>query len=278
MTDPAQPRSGLDAFRPDCRMPAVIRPAVNVEPRKTGPTDILLLHYTGLPNAEQSIQLLASAESRVSCHYVVDLDGRITQMVPERLRAWHAGQSVWAGETDINSRSIGIEIQNTGHPADGIGPPPPFPASQIRAVIALGLDIVERNGIAARRVLAHSDIAPNRKIDPGEGFPWADLARAGLGVWVEPEPISASPLTGGPGDGGLYVDIAQRHLANWGYGLAITGAMDPQTTAVVTAFQRHFRPSLVDGRLDLSTLITLERLCWTHLPDGTAHPSVPYGS
>jgi N-acetylmuramoyl-L-alanine amidase len=242
-------------------MPARFRPAANVEPRRGGPADILLLHYTGMASAEQSIQLLASAESRVSCHYVVDIDGAITQMVPERLRAWHAGVSSWHGD----ARSIGIEIQNTGHPADG-GPPPPFPEAQIQAVIALGRDIVVRRGIAARNVLAHSDVAPARKIDPGEGFPWARLAAAGLGAWVEPAPVDPDDTAGLAGH---HVEIAQSQLRDFGYGIAVTGTMDPPTVTVLKAFQRRFRPARVDGVLDRSTLATLGRLLAaypSHLP------------
>lgn len=253
----------LDVFAPDCRMPAQVVPAINIEPRRIGPTDILILHYTGLPTFERSLRALTCAEGKVSCHYLVDVDGTITQLVPEALRAWHAGVSVWAGETDINSRSIGIEIQNAGHGPD-MSPPPPFPPIQLDAVLRLGRDIVARNAIPARRVLAHSDIAPMRKTDPGETFPWAELAAAGLGVCVEPEPFSAGP----PLDAGADVIAhAQGLLAAYGYGVPVTGAMDALTTPVIAAFQRHFRPARVDGVLDRSTLLTLERLVDRHVPE-----------
>lgn len=246
-------------FQADCRLPARIRPAVNVEARRGGPIDILLLHYTGLPSAEQSIGLLACAESRVSCHYVIDVDGTITQMVPECLRAWHAGVSRWGSETDINSRSIGIEIQNTGHPAEG-GRPPPFPDEQIQAVIALGRDIASRHAIVPARVLAHSDVAPDRKIDPGEDFPWKRLADAGLGAWVAPEPLDPCDVEW---DGGQ-IATAQSRLRDFGYGIEPTGELDAQTVTVLKAFQRHFRPECIDGRLDRSTWLTLERLIETY--------------
>ena len=160
--------------------------AANQEPRRgiERPT-MLVLHYTGMQNAQKAVRWLSLAESRVSCHYVIDEAGRITQMVPERLRAWHAGVSCWHGETDLNSASIGIEIHNPGH-EDGYTD---FPAAQIAAVIALSRDIVVRNRIAVPRVLAHSDIAPLRKIDPGEKFPWNELAAAGVGAWVPPSPV-----------------------------------------------------------------------------------------
>ena len=246
----------LESFEPDCRMPALVVPAVNIEPRRTGPTDILLLHYTGLPTFARSLKALACAESRVSCHYLVDVDGTVVQLVPERLRAWHAGVSVWAGETDINSRSIGIEIQNAGHGPD-MSPPPPFPEVQLEAVLRLGLDIAARNAIPTRRVLAHSDIAPLRKTDPGETFPWARFAAAGLGVWIEPEPIGDDACATVTRD---TIAHAQALLAAYGYGLPVTAEMDALTTKVVIAFQRHFRPARVDGVLDRSTVITLERL------------------
>lgn len=254
------------SFEPDSPLVAEVCAAANFEERKGGPPDMLLLHYTGLPSASQSIAVLSSAASRVSCHYVVDVDGRVTQLVPERLRAWHAGVSVWRGETDINSRSIGIEIQHPGHPATPGVPLPAFPERQIDAVIELGVDIVRRLRIEPERVLAHSDVAPLRKIDPGEAFPWRQLWRAGLGVWVEPERVDAGDLGIGPGAGGPAVETAQRLLADLGYGLGVTGEMDVLTTFVLTAFQRHFRPERVDGRLDRSTAVTLERLAGTAFP------------
>jgi N-acetylmuramoyl-L-alanine amidase len=217
---------------------------------------MLVLHYTGMATAAKAVAWLACSESRVSCHYVVDEAGRITQLVPEQQRAWHAGLSAWFGETDLNSASIGIEIHNPGH-ADGYWD---FAAPQVNAVIALGLDIVGRHAIPAGRVLAHSDIAPLRKIDPGEKFPWDRLAAAGLGRWVPPSPVRPSAPALGPGDAGAAVMAAQQALAAIGYDLPATGQYDHHTEHVVRAFQRHFRPARCDGRLDLSTLATLERL------------------
>ena len=234
--------------------------AANQEPRRgvERPT-MLVLHYTGMQNAQKAVRWLSLAESRVSCHYVIDEAGRITQMVPERLRAWHAGVSCWHGETDLNSASIGIEIHNPGH-EDGYND---FPAAQIAAVIALSRDIVVRNRIAVPRVLAHSDIAPLRKIDPGEKFPWNELAAAGVGAWVPPSPVVLGGLDLGPRDRGASVASAQTMFAAYGYHLPVTGEFDRLTEHVVRAFQRHFRPARCDGRLDLSTLSTLERLIAT---------------
>jgi N-acetylmuramoyl-L-alanine amidase len=177
-------------------------------------------------------------------------------MVPEALRAWHAGVGRWGVDRDINSCSIGIEIHNPGHELGYTD----FPAPQMAAVVRLALDITRRNAIPPERVLAHSDIAPLRKMDPGEKFPWQKLSAAGVGVWAEPVAVEPDDPGYGPGAGGPVVTAAQRRLIAYGYGLEPTGEMDGLTTAVVAAFQRHFRPARVDGRLDGSTVATLERL------------------
>lgn len=231
-------------------------PATNVEARKDGakPT-ILLLHYTGMANAEKACDWLCSDESRVSCHYLVDEDGAITQMVDEDLRAWHAGVSSWQGDIDINSRSIGIEVQNRGH-NDGY---PDFPIEQMKAVAALSQDIVTRHAIEPRRVLAHSDVAPGRKVDPGEKFDWRLLHEAGVGHWVAPEAITGGPMLQ-LGDQGDPVSALQGLLRLYGYGLDVSGLFDQRTKIVVEAFQRHFRPVRCDGVADLSTISTLHRL------------------
>jgi N-acetylmuramoyl-L-alanine amidase len=151
----------------DTSLVDAVHASPNIEPRKgCDRPDMLILHYTGMHTADKAIDWLARAESGVSCHYVIGRDGRVTQMVAESMRAWHAGVSHWAGETDINSRSIGIEIDNPGHELGY----PDFPDQQMRAVETLSLDIVRRCNIRPDRVLAHSDIAPIRKIDPGEKF------------------------------------------------------------------------------------------------------------
>lgn len=223
------------------RLPHVFRLSPNVEVRQgyAAPT-MLILHYTGMDSAARAVTWLCTSESRVSCHYLVDERGQITQMVDEGLRAWHAGHSFWRGETDINSASIGIEIHNRGH---GQGYPD-FPGVQMESVAELCLDILSRNPIPPRNVLAHSDVAPMRKADPGEKFDWKFLHERGIGHWVPPEPLSHE--TG---------DLAemQRLLSEYGYGF-------DQTPAVIRAFQRHFRPAKVDGVADRSSLETLRRL------------------
>ena len=234
-----------------------LHPAVNVEPRRPGfRPDLLLLHYTGMTSVEKAIDWLAREESRVSCHYVVAMDGRITQMVAEDMRAWHAGLSFWDGATDINSCSIGIEIHNPGH-LDGY---PDFPEAQMDAVVRLSTDIVKRHRIAKGRVLAHSDVAPQRKIDPGEKFDWQRLADAGAGRWITPEPIREGDWVFSTDACCDEVGQAQSLLRRYGYGVEQTGILDDQTAFVLRAFQLHWRPLRVDGRLDASTLQTLKRL------------------
>lgn len=240
----------------DTSLDAAWHPAANFEPRKDGQRpNILLMHYTGMDSADRALHWLCAPESRVSCHYLIDEAGRITQMVSEAMRAWHAGEAFWAGETDINSASIGIEVHNPGH---GCGYTD-FPDVQMQAVEALSLDIVARHGIKAQMVLAHSDIAPGRKRDPGEKFDWGRLAGAGVGHWVEPTRIEGDAGFG-PGDEGGEIERLQRQLAEYGYGIAPTGLYREETRLAVTAFQRHFRPALVNGRADHSTIDTLNRL------------------
>ena len=184
-------------------------------------------------------------------------DGHIIQMVAEARRAWHAGASSWAGETDINSCSIGIEIANPGHDHGY----PDFPKRQIAAVTALCRSIFTRHQIPADRVLAHSDVAPARKQDPGEKFPWKVLADSGIGLWVKPAPIDAgrSDLrargnrSGGRGNAAAARELRLRRSRPQGY-------LDGTTRDAVAAFQRHFRPDRVDGVIDVSTLATLKAL------------------
>jgi len=233
-----------------------LRESPNHDARLAGVSvDILLLHYTGMQTADAALDRLCDPSAKVSCHWFVDEDGRVTQLVAEDRRAWHAGVSCWAGETDINARSIGVEIVNPGHEFGYRD----FPDIQIDAVIALCRDVLGRHAIAPQRVLAHSDVAPERKQDPGERFPWARLHVAGIGHWVAPAPISDGKVIG-PGDSGEDVAALQRDLAGYGYPVAVTGTCDAGTSSVVTAFQRHFRPARVDGVADASTRDTLARL------------------
>jgi N-acetylmuramoyl-L-alanine amidase len=247
------------SFAPDVRSARVV-PSPNHDER-TGHVDLLLLHYTGMKSGAEALARLTDPASKVSSHYLVDEDGRIDQLVPEARRAWHAGVSAWQGVTDINSCSVGIEIVNPGHEFGYRD----FPGKQIDAVIALCRNIIARHAIPPARVLAHSDVAPARKQDPGERFPWARLADSSIGLWVNPAPIrEGSALK--PRDRGDEVANLQRALSRFGYAADVTHVYDKATQEIVTAFQRHFRPARVDGIADASTIMTLHRLLTASAP------------
>jgi N-acetylmuramoyl-L-alanine amidase len=234
----------------------VERPSPNFNERVNGgPVDILVMHYTGMPDAESAMKLLTTVEGKVSAHYTVDEDGTIYAHVPEKLRAWQAGVSSWGEATDINSRSIGIEIVNGGHEF-GL---PPYPDVQIDAVIELCRGILSRWPIPQNRIVAHSDIAPDRKEDPGEHFPWQRLAEAGVGLWpaIDNDEREA-PVGLRPGDRGEQVISLQRKLAAIGYRLDLSGRFDAATEAVVRAFQRRWRAASVTGQGDLATVLRIE--------------------
>ncbi len=241
-------------FTPDSNLVATVAPSPNHDARLL-PVDMILLHYTGMEDAQAALDRLCDPAAKVSSHYLIHEDGKIVQLVPEALRAWHAGVSSWRGVTDINSCSVGIEIVNPGHDFGY----PDFPKVQVVATIALCHDIIARHKIPAARILAHSDVAPARKNDPGEKFPWDDLAAAGIGIWLDPTEVIPGPELD-PGDRGEVITKLQESLAEFGYGVGITGDYDKATTDAVTAFQRHFRPSRVDGFADHSTIETLKRL------------------
>jgi N-acetylmuramoyl-L-alanine amidase len=220
----------------ECRSP-------NHDARPEGAAiDILVLHYTGMRTAEEALARLCDPEAKVSAHYTIGRDGRVYRHVPEERRAWHAGVSWWAGERNVNARSIGIELVNRGHEFGY----EPFPEAQISALIDLAHGILSRHPIPASRVIGHSDVAPARKTDPGELFPWPQLAEFGIGLWPEFSPF-------GSGD-----DVSGRDFARLGYGLAPD--VDIPFEAVVSAFQRHWRPSKVDGVLDDETAYRLGTL------------------
>ncbi len=228
------------------------RPSPNHDDRAGAPVDILLLHYTGMTDPEAALARLCDPEAKVSAHWFVHEDGRIVSLVPEGRRAWHAGVAFWGGATDINARSVGIEIQNPGHEFGYR----PFPPAQIEAVVELCRGILARHEIPPARVLAHSDVAPARKQDPGELFPWRRLHEAGIGLWVEPAPLA--------GEGGRPLDASEAAelsagLGRLGYDVGQAGAGAPPALAVA-AFQRHWRPARCDGSPDLSTFQTLGRL------------------
>jgi N-acetylmuramoyl-L-alanine amidase len=245
----------MSGFLPD-EPSAEVRVSPNFGPRReTLKPDMIVLHYTGMATGAGAEGWLCDPASEVSSHYIVHEDGHIVQMVRESDRAWHAGKSSWFGRTDVNSCSVGIEIANPGHALGYRN----FPERQVRAVIGLCAGIIGRHSIPAQRVLAHSDVAPGRKIDPGEKFPWKALFAAGVGHLVPAAPVRRGAVLKA-GDGGADVEALQSMLALYGYGVEITGAFDRQTKIVVEAFQRHFRQRMVDGEADASTVRTLERL------------------
>jgi len=205
------------------------------------PPDMLVLHYTGMRSADDAIERLRDPVARVSSHYVVDEDGTVYRLVDEARRAWHAGVSYWHGRRQLNDCSIGIEIVNPGHEWGYRA----FPPAQIAAVIALCTDILARHAIPARHVVAHSDIAPTRKQDPGELFPWAELAASGIGLW-------ASGDAGSTAASEAAVETVRSLLTAIGY----DGANAP-FEAAVTAFQRHWRPEAVTGLADAGTVLRM---------------------
>ena len=204
-------------------------PSPNFDER-AGPVSMIVLHYTGMPTADEALARLCDPAAKVSAHYLIDEDGTVHALVDEAHRAWHAGQSHWRGVTDINSASIGIEIVNPGHDWGYR----PFPEAQIDALIPLLADIKDRHGVTRGNVVGHSDLAPTRKRDPGELFPWGRLARVRLAL---PRPTKNLLDPEWTGAGFLLA------LERFGYDV-----VDPM--AAIMAFQRRFRPELIDGEVD----------------------------
>ena len=225
------------------------RPSANFDDRIGDRSiDMLVLHYTGMASAAAALDRLCAADASVSAHYVIDEDGTGYRLVAEDKRAWHAGRAWWWGDRDVNSCSIGIELVNPGHEFGYR----PFPEDQMQALEDLAADIVARHDIPPERVLGHSDVAPERKRDPGELLDWRRLADRGIALWPgEIAAIDAPALK--LGDVGIDVVALQSGLARYGYRLDPTGVFNVQTERVVTAFQRHFRPAALDGVADPET-------------------------
>lgn len=238
-------------------MQIISHPSPNHDSRGGAPVEKLVLHYTGMKTGEEALARLCESESKVSAHYVVEEDGRIFKLVEESERAWHAGISYWRGCQDMNARSVGIEIVNPGHEFGYRE----FPEPQIRAVIALCGDILTRHPkIKDRSVVGHSDIAFRRKQDPGELFPWERLAHEGIGLWHGNPPPKAIPRPLQLGDVGESVRQMEEMLIFYGYGLTVDAVFSEMTEQCVIAFQRHFRPSKVDGVWDGECQSRLEAL------------------
>lgn len=218
-------------------MKRIERPSPNHDTRGGVGIDMLVLHYTGMRSGAAALTRMCDPAARVSAHYMIDEDGTIYTIVPEGRRAWHAGISYWAGARDINARSIGIELVNPGHEFGYRA----FPEAQIAALTELARGILGRHAIPVWRVLGHSDVAPMRKEDPGELFPWERLAGEGIGLWPAKAPD--------PGE----AKVAEL-LTLIGYD------PDAPLEKTVTAFQRHFRSARVDGMADPETRALLAGL------------------
>lgn len=204
---------------------------------------MLVLHYTGMPTAEAALARMCDPASKVSAHYCIEEDGTVHALVPEEKRAWHAGVAFWRGERDVNAVSVGVEIVNPGHEFGYRA----FPEAQMVSVTTLCKEIIGRHAISARNVVGHSDVAPERKEDPGELFDWPRLAEAGVGLWPLPQPVSENRE---PSD-------FKEKLVTYGYHL--TGEAE-QEGRVITAFQRHFRPAALTGEWDSECAMRLDRL------------------
>jgi len=218
------------------------RPSPNHGERRLG-VRFVVLHYTGMATAEAALARLCDPAAAVSAHYLIDEAGACVALVPEDRRAWHAGVAYWRGVRDVNSASIGVELVNPGHDFGYRA----FPAAQIDALKTLLRGIVARYGLTPGDVIGHSDVAPGRKLDPGELFPWAELARDGFGVWPE--------LRGTKGL--LAREAALRLLSSIGYAVPLAPELGADILSApadcIAAFQRHYRPARIDGVLDLET-------------------------
>lgn len=226
-------------------MQIISNPSPNFDSRNGASITMLVLHYTGMMTGHGALARLCDPEAKVSSHYLIEEDGRIFQLVEESERAWHAGVSCWRGERAVNAHSIGIEIVNPGHEYGYR----PFPELQMQSVVALSNTILERYPISANNVIGHSDVAFQRKEDPGELFDWQGLAAQGIGLWHD-NPQVQGDLWLRMGDKGEQVIQMQVALADYGYDITATGEFDILTEQCVVAFQRHFRPNHLDGMWD----------------------------
>ncbi len=247
-------------------------PSPNFSNRPSPRIDMLVFHYTVSSTLDATVTWFRNPDARASAHYVIGKDGQIVQMVAEEKKAWHAGKSYWQGESGCNAFSIGIEIVNEGE-NKGI----PYTPEQYEAAIFLGKRIVEKYGIPAHRVVGHSDIAPYRKIDPGKHFNWKLLAENGIGVFYQPpgryphREYGGFTLQRGDNDRrgiyggqtsrpGGFVRQLQSRLRKIGYFITLDGDFGPKTEAVVEAFQRHYLPGKISGKVDADTAWLIRQL------------------
>ena len=231
-------------------MKIIKNPSPNFENRPLGVSvNLLLFHYTGMKSASEAIARLCNPNSKVSAHYLIDEVGNIFSLVEENKRAWHAGVASWNDDVDINNISVGVEIANPGHEFGYSR----YPERQMVAVETLSIDIIKRHSIRAARVLAHSDVSPSRKCDPGELFAWERLAAAGIGIWPKMLPVSVDFEIG-------YIRQCQKQLKMIGYSLKVTGVLDELTRDTILAFQRHWLPNRLTGKFDVETVWRMESL------------------
>lgn len=224
-------------------IPVYQRPSPNYNVRKT-PIDMIVLHYTGMSSLPEVLDKLTDKSSELSAHFVVDVDGRIFQLVAENDRAWHAGVSNWQGQRDVNSRSIGIEIMNNGQT--------PFTPEQMASVLSICKTMMAKHNIPAHHIVGHSDVAPGRKIDPGPLFPWGLLARYDIGIYPEPTLGDYFAAAGKKGD----LAYIRSMLARIGYGNDYSPNATPPLRDIVAAFQSRFEPELYKHSADKAGIPT----------------------
>ncbi len=219
-------------------------PSPNFGDREGAEVSILVVHYTAMSSVESTIKRFSDTSSQVSAHYVISRNGEIFQMVDEDKRAWHAGVAFWRGIQNVNSYSIGIELDHDG--IDAIGHFIPYATPQLQSLKLLAADIIQRHQIPMQNIVGHSDVAPMRKQDPGNTFPWKDFADEGIGFWPKQVPTKTYKSLKS-GDKGDEVRDLQMALGKYGYGITVDGDFGIQTEAVIIGFQRHFCADNVDG-------------------------------
>ena len=219
------------------------------------PITMLVLHYTGMETGQAALDRLVDPEAKVSAHYLVKEDGKVIQLVDDGRRAWHAGVSFWNGISDVNSASIGIEIVNGGHEF-GL---PEYPRVQLTGLVRLCKKLINAYNIEDHNIVGHSDIAPGRKEDPGEKFPWKELSTRGLGYF--PKQVSEDQrILFSRNDTDRAISVLQKGLAFIGYDLEVNGRLDDKTSDVLTAFQRRYRPDLINGNIDIQSVELITNL------------------
>jgi N-acetylmuramoyl-L-alanine amidase len=225
-------------------MKKIFSPNFNFRSKETK-IDMVILHYTGMQSKSSAIKRLCDKRAKVSSHYLIDQKGEISILVDEQFTAWHAGKAYWKKARDINNRSIGIELVNPGHRYGY----KQFTKKQISSLTTLLQKIIKKYRIPKNRILGHSDVAPQRKKDPGELFDWHKLARKNIGIWPENKHMKNNK--------NYTIKSMQQMLAHFGYEISISGKLDHQTKKVVSAFQRHFRPKKINGIFDDETIAKL---------------------